>query len=92
MELLNRQKRRNFGKYKKTNNRGNGQTRAQIVWSEPRRILVGRYLTKKGMALVASGIITHEFAMTKYGKNRYKINPAAKPVKIIFHRNIYIEY
>lgn len=70
MVPLNRQQRRwALNKPRKNNNRkSNDSRRAQIIWSEPHRILVGSYTTKSGQI-----------------KNRYAINPNAKPVKTIIH-------
>ena len=57
----------------------------QVVYSEPRKIFVKKYLTPKGQGLLLSKQITKKEAWEKYGKNRYKINPNAKPIKMISH-------
>ena len=57
------------------NNRKNDQRTIQVIWSEPKRILVGSYTTKSGQV-----------------KNRYKVNPNAKAVKIIIHKLQQIQY
>ena len=57
----------------------------QIIYSEPRKIFVEQYLAPKGEKLLLSGKITKKEAWEKYGKNRYKINPSATPIKTINH-------
>jgi len=59
----------------------------QTVYSEPRKIWVERYLTAKGKRLLAEGRITKSEA-SKYSKNRYKLNPNAKPIRIIHHDSV----
>ena len=63
------------------------KVRKQVVYSEPRRILVEEYLTPKGERLMALAKTKAERKeiKAKYGKNRYKVNPNAKPVKLIIH-------
>ncbi len=60
--------------------------REQIIYSEPRRLFVKRYLTAKGVREVNAGYITPEEADRKYGKNRYRLNPNARPIRKIFHK------
>lgn len=59
----------------------------QIIYSEPRRILVERYLSPKGTRLLKTKEITKKEVWEKYGKNRYALNVNAKPVKVIAHVN-----
>ena len=61
-------------------------TKLQIIYSQPKKILVGRYLSPKGERLVSEGLLTKEQADAKYGKNRYTIDPNAQPIKMIKHR------
>lgn len=58
----------------------------QVIYSQPRKIFVKRYLTAKGVRLVNAGTITPEEADNKYGKNLYRLNPNAKPIKTIDHQ------
>ena len=58
----------------------------QTIYSEPRKIFVKRYLTEKGVRLVNAGTITPEEADKKYGKNLYRLNPNARPIKKITHQ------
>lgn len=68
----------------------------QIIWSEPRKILVGTYLTKKGKELLeeinsrnlpkAEKARCQKEINNKYLKNRYAVNPNAKVVKVIVHQ------
>jgi hypothetical protein len=68
--------------------------RTQIVISAPRRILVGKYLNKKGKRLMAEAETKAEKRSIelKYTKNRYTLNDKAVPCKnkiggtlIIYH-------
>jgi hypothetical protein len=61
--------------------------RKQRVLSAPGRIFVERYLSPKGKRLLWDANTKKEKkdVWAKYGKNRYRINPDAKPVKIITH-------
>lgn len=73
---LNRRKRRiSMNLPRNHNNRKNDQRTIQVIWSEPKRVLVGSYTTKSGQV-----------------KNRYKVNPNAKAVKIIIHKLQQIQY
>ena len=67
--LNRRQRRISMNLSRNHNNRKFNRKQAQIVWSEPKRILVGSYTTKSGQV-----------------KNRYRINPNAKALKIIIHK------
>jgi hypothetical protein len=60
----------------------------QTVYSEPRRILTGTRITAKGKELMKKGTLTRYYAKKKYGKNVYKDNPKAMPIKVIHHRRI----
>ena len=72
----------------------------QIIYSEPRRVLVGSYFTAKGRKLIhelslervslRSEKCKERYAIikAKYLKKRYAINPNAVPVKTIIHSNI----
>ena len=73
--LNRRQRRQAMRNSKSPNNRKNNQRAIQVIWSEPRRILIGSYTTKSGQV-----------------KNRYKVNPNAKAVKIIIHKLQQIQY
>jgi hypothetical protein len=63
------------------------KVRKQIVLSAPRKIFVERYLTPKGkrMMTLASSRKEKDAVWAKYGKNRYRINSDAIPVKVIKH-------
>ncbi len=67
--LNRRQRRQAMRNSKSPNNRKNNQRTIQVIWSEPRRILIGSYTTKSGQV-----------------KNRYRINPNAKALKIVVHK------
>lgn len=56
--------------------------RKQVIMSAPSRVLVGRYLSLKGLKLQMSAKTKTEKAAIwqKYGKNRYKNNPDSHPV------------
>ena len=56
--------------------------RKQVIMSAPSRVLVGRYLSPKGLKLHMSAKTKTEKAAIwqKYGKNRYKNNPDSHPV------------
>ena len=73
--LNRRQRRISMNLLRNHNNRKNDQRTIQVIWSEPKRILVGSYTTKSGQV-----------------KNRYKVNPNAKAVKIIIHKLQQIQY
>lgn len=59
----------------------------QIVYSEKRYILKERYLSPKGKLLLVSAKTKAEkkAVWDKYGKNRYMLNPKARPVNVIIH-------
>lgn len=68
-------------------NRVGFQTRKQTVYSEPKRILKGNYLTKKGLRLIANAKNKAEKSeiWKKYGKNRYVNNPNAVSLHTAYH-------
>lgn len=57
----------------------------QVVMSEKSRTLVEKYLSPKGKRLLAEKAISKKEAWARYGKNRYRVNEKAKPVKVIAH-------
>jgi hypothetical protein len=64
------------------------RSKIQLITNEPRYLLVGSYLTKKGEIEMAEAITPEqmEIVNTKYRKNRYKANPACTHVvRIISH-------
>ena len=73
--LNRRQRRQAMRNSKSPNNRKNNQRAIQVIWSEPRRILIGSYTTKSGQV-----------------KNRYRINPNAKALKIVVYKLYRIQY
>ena len=73
--LNRRQRRQAMRNSKSPNNRKNNQRAIQVIWSEPRRILIGSYTTKSGQV-----------------KNRYRINPNAKALKIVVHKLYRTQY
>lgn len=63
------------------------QSVPQTIMSAPKKVLVGKYLTPKGERLLASAKTKAEKneIWAKYGKNRYRLNPKSRPVKLIYH-------
>lgn len=59
--------------------------RIQTVYSEKRKVLKERYLTKSGLKSADKERLTKKEALKKYGKNRYTVNHEAKVVKQIKH-------
>lgn len=59
----------------------------QTVMSAPGKLLVGKYLSPRGEFLLLSAKTKKEKELiwAKYGKNRYRNNPDARPVKVIEH-------
>lgn len=55
----------------------------QDIYDKPQRVLVGTYLTKKGLELKKEGAT--EETLKKYTKNRYRVDNSAKIVKTIKH-------
>lgn len=87
----NRRTRRSFGKLqKRTNNRSNklgGRNYgivAQVIYSEPLKIIVDKILTNRGKKLLKLGHYSEE-ELAPFYKNKYGINPNAKPIKRIYH-------
>jgi hypothetical protein len=68
----------------------NGRRR-QIVMSAPTKLFVERYLTNKGkyMLVNAKTRAEKDAVWARYGKNKYRNNPEAVPVKCIFHRQLH---
>ena len=62
-------------------------SKPQIIYSEPRKTFKEKYLSPKGELLIKSAKTKAEkdAIWAKYGKNRYTINPNAKPIKTIVH-------
>lgn len=54
--------------------------RKQVVRTAPRTIVVGQYLTAKGLRLKAEGAT--EARLAKYTKNRRALNPNSLPIRI----------
>lgn len=75
-----------MAKSKRHLSRRNKVSNLQIVYSESKKVLIEQYLSPKGDRLLKEGKITKEVAWEKYGKNRYRDNPDAKPVKMIVHK------
>lgn len=73
---------------RKFNNRISGGYYVQPVYSskDPHRIFIGRYITQHMSDKCAAMGLSKKEALAKYGKNRYIINPTAKPVKFIKHK------
>jgi len=59
--------------------------RLQVVFSKPRKTFKERYLTAKGQMLLKTKQISKTEAWERYGKNRYVLDPKAKPVRNIHH-------
>ena len=67
----------------KNNKKVSKARRKQTVMSEPLKMFDKQYLTKKGERLKAEGASKKE--LEKYTKNRYVLNPNAKPVRVLTH-------
>ena len=91
---LNRRQRRQAMKNSKNShkNRKNDQRTIQVVWSEPKMILVGRYITDHMLEKAIRSGMTKKKALEVYGKNRYRANSNAIAVKIITHKLQQIQY
>ena len=91
---LNRRARRQAMKNSKYshNNRKNDQKTIQIIWSEPKKILVSRYITDHMLEKCIYAGMTKKKALEIYGKNRYRINPNAVAIRIITHKVYHINY
>jgi len=63
--------------------------RKQVVFSKPRKIFKEKYLSPKGKRLILSATTKEgkKIIWKMYGKNRYKINPDARPIKEIIHES-----
>jgi len=64
---------------------GTRKSRIQVVYSAPLKIFVEKYLSKSIQRRVLNKEFSKKYAMKRYGKNRYRINPEAYPVKVIRH-------
>ena len=73
--LNRRQRRQAMKNSEKHNNCKNKKKTIQVIWSEPKMIMVGSYTTKSGQV-----------------KNRYRVNPNAKAVKVIIHKVYHLQY
>ena len=64
-----------------------GERYTQTIYSEPRKLLVGKELSPKGIRLFRLANSTEEknLIWRKYGRNKYVLNPASTPVKTIYH-------
>lgn len=73
-------------KAKLKNNRKttNGRKKQQVM-SAPSKVLIGSYITKKGIKLSQDKNITLA-EMAKYTKNRYKVNSESVVIKEITHK------
>lgn len=91
---LNRRQRRQAMKNsnKSHNNRKNEQKIVQLIYSEPLKVLVGRYITDHMLEKAIRSGMTKKKALATYGKNRYRINPNAKITKVITQKIILVEY
>ena len=91
---LNRRQRRQTmrNSNKSHNNRKNEQKSVQVIYSEPKKVLIGRYITDHMLEKAIRMGMTKKKALEVYGKNRYKVNPNAKAVKIIIHKLQQIQY
>jgi hypothetical protein len=68
-------------------NKGKVIERKQVVYNTPRKVFVEEYLTNKGKRLLAEGA-DRGLVYSLYAKNRYRINPDAKPIKTITHYKV----
>ena len=94
MATLNRRQRRQAMRNSKNshNNRKNEQKSVQVIYSEPKKVLVGRYITDHMLEKAIRAGLTKKKALELYGKNRYRINTNAVPVKIITHKAYRLQY
>jgi len=66
--------------------RKSGRKRSvQIIYSEPQWILKERYITDHMLEKAIRLGLSKKEALAKYGKNRYQLNPNAKPIKTVIH-------
>ena len=59
---------------------GGVKMNVQIIRTEPAKLLVGSYLTAKGLKLKAMGALKENY--NRYSKNRYVDNPESNPVRL----------
>jgi hypothetical protein len=62
-------------------NRCNPVVVEQIIYDQPRKLFVERYLSPSAKKRAFLAGIPEKKALEIYGKNRYRINPDAKPVR-----------
>ena len=72
---------------RKHNNRKSGDSRrVQLIYDEPVKVLVERYITDHILEKAIGMGLSKKAALAKYGKNRYRNNPNAKVSRIIIHK------
>lgn len=86
---LNRRQRRQALKMpRKHNNRKIGNSkRVQLIYDEPVKIFVERYITDHMLEKAISRGLSKKKALELYGKNRYRKNTNTKIIKVIIHNN-----
>jgi hypothetical protein len=85
--LNRRQRRWALNMPRKHNNRkSNDARRVQLIYDEPVKIFVERYITDHMLEKAIRLGLSKKAALAKYGKNRYRVNPEAKVSKIIIHK------
>lgn len=87
MATLNRRARRNitFPARKSNNRKETLGRKIQVIYSEPKYLLKERYITDHMLEKATIMGLNKKEALSKYGKNRYIVNPNAKPIKVIHH-------
>ncbi len=88
MATLNRRQRRMaLNMPRKHNNRAiTNSKRVQLIYDEPVKIFVERYITDHCLEKAIRLGLSKKAALARYGKNRYRVNPEAKVSKIIIHK------
>ena len=89
MATVNRRQRRlALNMPRKHNNRASNNTRrVQVIYDEPVKIFVERYITDHMLEKSIRLGLSKKAALELYGKNSYRKNPNAKVSKIIIHSN-----
>lgn len=59
--------------------------RVQLVYNEPLKTFVERYITDHMLEKATRMGLSKKEALEKFGKNRYRVNPDSKVVKVIIH-------
>lgn len=72
---------------KHNNRKPNNARRVQLVYDEPVKIFIERYITDHMLEKAIRQGLSKKRALEVYGKNRYRKNPFAKVSKIIIHTN-----